>query len=164
MELLILIVKSKNLKSLYYISDFICFFIKKFKTFVFNKQNNQFNKKNFSILKSPHVHKTAQEQFKQVSYKKNYLVLCLNSTKFKIIFTLKKLVTNFYDINLNFNLFLFKLKFYSNFLGLNNFYFILANKNYSNNFYNKNFNFYYLKKFKIFNFIKLLNFLGIFLK
>ena len=80
---------SKNKKSL---DETFLFFnnIKILKKFFFKKRKKQF----FTILKSPHINKTAQEQFEILTYSRQ---LTLHTTKsLKFIFFLKKI---------NFNLF-----------------------------------------------------------
>ena len=110
--------KSKNLKS---IKMFLRYFYRLNTMFSDNikvKQNNKLIKKvSFSILKSPHVNKSSQEQFELKMYN---TFLIINTTNYlKLLVCLKLLLINFFpDVGL-------KIQF-------------LVNENYLNNFHFKN--------------------------
>lgn len=95
-----ILVKSKNLKSLLKNLNLIYnFFNKK----LLNLNNKTLFKKlkfKTSLLKSPHVNKTAQQHFNYKIYKTNYFFNLYN--KNKILFLLKNNFLNiFHDINTN---------------------------------------------------------------
>lgn len=82
-------ISSKDKKSL---NSFLKFFIiiKKKIPYLTIKNFPQLNKKNFiTVLKSPHVNKSAQEQFEFKFYSKGFLISTINYKKF--IYVLKKL-------------------------------------------------------------------------
>jgi ribosomal protein S10 len=90
-----LLVKSKNEKSL---EKFVDFFIKQMKT-KFNSApvviNVQTSKKIVTLLKSPHVNKTAQEHFESRTFTKKILIDCSYSAK--DFFLLKKLLNGLFQ-------------------------------------------------------------------
>ena len=97
---------SKNYKSL---KNFVYFFSndKLFqKLRIFNIQINskkQLNKKVFTILKSPHVNKSAQEQFEIKTYKKR-LKLFVPQMLIFLIFLKKLKLNSFTDIKFKLNI------------------------------------------------------------
>ena len=107
-------IRSKNLNSL---NKFLKIlnnekFLKKLqiKFFKIIHKSNK-NKKVLTILKSPHVNKSAQEQFEHVTYKKN--VICFIEQPFLFILVLKLLrFRHFSDISIliKFNLDIIKAK------------------------------------------------------
>lgn len=94
-------IQSKNLKSL---NKFLMIlnnenFFKKLhiKFFKIMHKSNK-TKKVLTILKSPHVNKSAQEQFEHITYKKN--VICFSEQPFLFILVLKSLrFKHFSDIS-----------------------------------------------------------------
>lgn len=105
MKLYYLTVLSKNLKSL---TSFFKFLYKFFKVLDISAVKKYLRRKNtkqvFTILKSPHVNKTAQEQFESRKYRKNIIVYPLNSPadKVKLLLFFKKLKNScFSGIKLN---------------------------------------------------------------
>lgn len=92
-------------------------------------KNSITTKKVITLLKAPHVYKTAQEQFEFRNYKKNYNLLVTNYKKFLIL--LKKIKLNrFPDIKIQLS---FKIQKFNNYSLLNNFilnnfkYFVIKN-------------------------------------
>lgn len=105
---------SKNKKSNYYLYLLIFGYIKN----LLKKINlNKNSKTKFSILKSPHVHKKAQQQIEQNYYKKRILFVLFENEKLFVI--LKKLFSStFQDLAINYSFiheskkyFLFNMKF-----------------------------------------------------
>ena len=102
-----LIVSSRNKKS---IINFEQFFFKVIK-FNFNILNRFLRKKKrrkvFTILKSPHVNKIAQEQFEYKTYSQKYIIYFSNSSQFLLFF--KKLKKHLFpDLEFKLNIFLHK--------------------------------------------------------
>ena len=104
-------------KSLYSLNVFLIFFLKllnskKLKVKVFKKiKINSKHQKNFTVLKSPHVNKTAQEQFKTEIFNYNIYFFSLQSEK--ILLILKKLNNSlFHDINIKLKVSIDKKKKY----------------------------------------------------
>jgi ribosomal protein S10 len=102
---LALTIKCKNKKTLYYLSLFISNFFTKYLT----KNKKAFKNKNkFTLLKSPHVHKSAQHEFKQFMYKKQFLFVLFDT---KILVMLKKIFSySFQDINKKYDFFIKTVK------------------------------------------------------
>ena len=72
MHIISIIIYSNSLKSLSYFTSFFNFVFKKFfKNFIIKNFFKKLYKNKTSVLKSPHVHKNAQEQFYKKLYKKN---------------------------------------------------------------------------------------------
>ena len=138
-----LTITSKNKKTLLIFANFLKKFLKNsFKKIKFNKTLTV----KTTLLKSPHVHKTAQEHFQYKNYKKTILLRYLNL--FQITIFLKKLSTCiFYDAKI-------KTHYFSQpkitILNLKNFYFNLKKH-------------YFYKKTKIYFFFNVLNFNGLIL-
>nr|YP_010139035.1 ribosomal protein S10 [Lithodesmium undulatum]QQJ94643.1 ribosomal protein S10 [Lithodesmium undulatum] len=95
-------ISSKHLDT---VNDFVIFFfklvnLKNLKLKIFKKfKNTSKKKKTFTVLKSPHVNKTAQEQFKSEIFSYNIYFYSLQLPK--ILFILKKINTSlFQDLNL----------------------------------------------------------------
>lgn len=93
---LIINTECKNKKSIFYFSLLII----KFLDNVLKKHTKSIkNTSKFTLLRSPHVHKSAQHEFKQQVYKKQYLfVFCDNK---KLIFLKKLFFFYFQDIRKN---------------------------------------------------------------
>ena len=92
---------SKNKKSLgIFIKVFKIFFEKKqFKTKFKTKKL-----KRITLLKSPHVHKKAQEHFETKTYRQSFFINLLNIKKFLLLF--KKFIrSSFYDLRIIINFF-----------------------------------------------------------
>lgn len=77
---------SKNYNSLSSFNEFIS---NKLYNFKFTKTNRQINKTVITVLKSPHVNKTAQERFYSDYFTKNFVVKSTNP--YIILFVLKVL-------------------------------------------------------------------------
>ena len=90
---------SKNKKSNYYLYLLIFGYIEN----ILKKINqNKNSKTKFSVLKSPHVHKTSQEQVEENYYKKRILFVLFNNIKLLIVF--KKLFgCTFQDFAINYS-------------------------------------------------------------
>ena len=140
-------IRSKNLKS---INNFLRFLENEK---IFNKLRLKFfkvlsktktKKKILTILKSPHVNKTAQEQFESRLYKRN--LLCFTEQPFLILLIFK----------------IFRFKYFSDIHILIKFRSNLVD---SEKFLKQNINFYFynLKKKKIIDYLKFLEITGEFL-
>jgi ribosomal protein S10 len=91
-----LIINSKNKKSLL---KFNTFLTKELFTVINKNLKIKSTKKTITLLTSPHVNKTAQEQFEYTTYYSKILVNIPNFRKFLIF--MKKIQTNiFSDINM----------------------------------------------------------------
>ena len=89
-----LIIKSKNKKSIFYLLHVINKFTKNEKIKILSKA---LKTKRFTVLKSPHVNKTAQEQFESNSFLLNIQINSFDILKFLIM--IKNIQNNFcYDI------------------------------------------------------------------
>jgi ribosomal protein S10 len=155
-------VESKNKKSIF---NFLNFFKsvtkKKIKSRIQKKRFQKQKYKKITLLKSPHVHKSAQTQFECRIYKKQMLIVLFCALDF-LVLTKKLLNYSFYDIKITINFFFQKKK--SNFLSLTDFY-LNNKKSYSNNFtYDNNSHFWYVKTFKTYHFISILRTAGVVLK
>lgn len=113
-----LTVKSKNKKTLQVFTNFVKIFIKnKFKKIKFNNETII----KTTLLKSPHVHKKAQEHFQFKIYKKTILLHYFNLVE--INFFLKRVLGNtFHDIKLKIDFFL-QANVNLQILNFNHFYF-----------------------------------------
>lgn len=85
-----LIIKSKNNKSIFYLLNIFDKFIKNKKVMVKSKV---LKIKRFSVLKSPHVNKTAQEQFSINSF--SICIQIASSDILKFLIFLKNIQNNF---------------------------------------------------------------------
>lgn len=91
-------ISSKNLKSLKLFTSFILKLVNNnkliSKTLIknFQKKNKQ---KIFTVLKSPHVNKTAQTQFEYTLYKRQFTIF--TNSSFKFIFFLKYFQENIFS-------------------------------------------------------------------
>lgn len=154
MQLLSFVIESNNKKSICNFIKFLNFVIKN--KFQKNKPKNK-EKITINLLKSPHVHKNAQEQFKINKFKQNIFVFLPKFNINKILVKLKIIfVFFFHDIKLKINYFVcLKLKKKLSFLNLS--FFFLNSKS-----FNKTFSFN--KKNKTYCYLKLLNITGNILK
>lgn len=166
MQIISIFICFKSLKSFYYFVNFLNIFLKKFfKNFIIKNFFTKFTKAKISILKSPHVHKNSQEQFYKKFYKKKLVIILLNSIQLKFFVILKKILKfAFYDFVLQIQTFTFKFNFdvvLQKLLNLN--YFCLFEKKNCSNFLflNNTKYLFFFKKVKIYNYIKVLNLLGI---
>jgi ribosomal protein S10 len=155
-------IKSKNKKSIF---NFLSFFKsvtkKKIKSRIQKKRLQKKKYKKITLLKSPHVHKSAQTQFECRIYKNQISIVLLNTFDFLIL--IKKLLNcSFYDIKITVNFFLKERKQKPVFLNLTSFY-LNHRKNYSNNLISKS-NFWHVKKFKTYWFMSTLRTAGVVLK
>lgn len=92
-------VSSKNKKSLNLFLKFLSLVKIKIPCLVVSSFPKINKKKFLTVLKSPHVNKTAQEQFEFKFYSKKFLVLPLQHKKF--IYIIKKINSHsFFDINI----------------------------------------------------------------
>lgn len=83
---------SKNKKLNYYLYLLIFGYMQN----ILKKINlNKNEKTKFSVLKSPHVHKTSQQQIEESYYKKKILFVLFNNVKLLIVF--KKLFSSTYQ-------------------------------------------------------------------
>lgn len=120
---IIIDIQSKNLNSL---NNFIEFLILKNKTLNYIKKirHLQTKKSFFTVLKSPHVNKTAQEQFEYKLYKKKIKIY--STQIFLFLIFLKKIKINlFSDLNFKIQLIINKkisLKKNKNKLNIDNFF------------------------------------------
>ena len=90
---------SKNKKSNYYLYLLIFGYIKN----VLKKINvNKNSKTKFSVLKSPHVHKKAQQQIEENYYKKKILFVLFENEKLFLILK-KSFSTTFQDLAINYS-------------------------------------------------------------
>jgi hypothetical protein len=106
---------SKNKKLNYYLYMLIFGYMEN----ILKKINvNKNSKTKFSVLKSPHVHKTSQQQVEEKYYKKKILFVLFNNVKLLIVF--KKLFSStFQDLGIKYSFiherrhghFLFDIKF-----------------------------------------------------
>jgi ribosomal protein S10 len=157
--------KSKNKKSIY---NFLNFFKsvtkKKTKSRIQKKRLQKKKYKRITLLKSPHVHKSAQTQFESRIYKKQILIVLFGTSDF-LIMAKSLLNWSFYDIKITINFFFKGRRQKLYFLSLADFYF-KQKKNYSNNFiYQSNRGpLWHVKKFKTYQFISLLRVAGAVLK
>jgi ribosomal protein S10 len=155
-------IKSKNKKSIF---NFLSFFKsvnkKKIKSRIQKKTLKKKRSKKITLLKSPHVHKSAQTQFECRIYKNQISIVLLDTFDFLII--IKKLLNcSFYDIKITINFFFKERKQRPAFLNLTDFYFN-HRKSYSNNPIKKS-NFWHVKKFKTYWFFSVLRTAGVVLK
>lgn len=161
MLIIIINVYSKNKNSLNNFLTLLSNFIKKSKAIIYKEKLQKQKKTKLTILKSPHVHKSAQEQFEYRIYKQQVLVFLLNPSQL-LVFLKKVIKFAFYNIKIVVNYFLLnKHKNLSKFLNLNN-YFLNLKSNYSNDFFlkKKRSDLFFIKKFKSYSFLKILNFVG----
>lgn len=168
MQFFLINIKSKSFKSLSNFLKFIIFYFNKITKTLIKKLKFQKLKKNkFSLLKSPHVHKKAQEHLEQLIYKKKILIIFFNLPAVMFFLFFKKLLDfSFFEVTLKLKYFVFKsnLKFLLRFLNLNNLI-LLGNKTfYSNKFFLNKIIFYKNKNFKIYSFLKSLNIIGLIYK
>jgi ribosomal protein S10 len=158
-------IESKNKKSIF---NFLNFFKsvaqKKFKSQIQKKRLYKQKYKKITLLKSPHVHKSAQTQFECRIYKKQISIALFSALDFLIL--IKKLLNySFYDIKMSVNFYFKGYKQRPGFLSLTDFYFN-CNKSYSNVITgkgNKSY-FWYVKKFKSYHYISILRTAGVVLK
>ena len=167
MYFLLIVVGSKNLKSINFFIKFLNFSLKKItKVFVKKQIIQKLNKIKMSVLKSPHVHKTAQTQFYQRLYQQKILFLSFCFVQLVFFLTIKKVFTvSFYDVFLKFKCFVFKFKTKNNifqFLNFKNIFLNFKNRysNYSYNSKNNNL-FFCFKNMKICYYLKKINLVGI---
>jgi ribosomal protein S10 len=155
-------IKSKNKKSiLRFLSFFKSVIIKKIKSRIQKKRLQKKKYKKITLLKSPHVHKSAQTQFECRIYKNQMSLVLLDAFDFFIL--IKRLLNySFYDIKVTINFFFKERKQKPAFLSLSDFFFN-HKKNYSNNFTYKS-NFWHVKKFKTYWFISALQTTGVVLQ
>jgi ribosomal protein S10 len=154
MEIFSITVYSKNKKSLNIFLNFLNFFIKnKVKKIKFNAKKL----KKTTLLKSPHVHKSAQEQFEYRIYKKIIWVTSFSVPQW-VIFFKKSFKKSFYDLKITVNYSLVKKK-YKIVKILNFKYFNLNSEKYVFKVGCKNLHFE--KKLKTYKFLKFLNFNGL---
>ena len=88
---------SVNKNSIKRLSNFILFKIKnlsKTQIYVSNILNKKPNIKKFTVLKSPHVNKTAQEQFEIRSYEKTMEIYCYQNIF--VLFLIKRFSNNLF--------------------------------------------------------------------
>jgi ribosomal protein S10 len=172
MQILLITVCANSIKSFFIYQNFLKFCFKKVIHVSLNcKILQKFNKKKISLLKSPHVHKSAQEHFNQKLHKQKFLFFLDYNSYVKLFFLLKKLLNfSFYDVNIKIKSLFYKLEIcnYQKFLSLNNYCFILNDKKYCNKFSVKTSKkkgfIYCLKKIIVWKFLKLLNLIGNLLK
>lgn len=152
---------SKNSKSVYKLLNFFKSLTKKtIKTIIFNKKIQKQKKLVNTLLKSPHVHKIAQEKFEYRLYKRKIILTLTNPGLFLIL--LKKVLNfGFFDLKILINYYLFKIFFkeITRFFNVNNFYFLYFHFFYNNSYFI--INFLYKKRFKTYNFLNLLRIKGI---
>jgi ribosomal protein S10 len=155
-------IKSKNKKSM---SDFLSFF----KSITEQKMKGRIHKtklqrksyKKITLLKSPHVHKSAQTQFECRIYKTEMSIALFNTLNF-LMLTKKLLNCSFYDIRITINFFLKKeYEQKSAFISLTDIYFNHKTK-YSNNLIAKDNNsyFWHVRKFKTYQLVSALRTTG----
>jgi hypothetical protein len=144
-------IKSKNKNSLINFLLFLyIFLLNNKKTIIFNK-TNYISK--LTLLKSPHVFKSAQHQFELKIYYTQILLFLNKKNNFIIL--LKKIIKNlFHDIKINFNFLINNNKFYF----ITDFY--LKFRTFFSNFFFKCKNNSILNKCNIYYFLKLFNFIG----
>jgi len=152
MQILLLIIQSKNKKSLDNFFNFLTFYVEK--KLKIKKTKKQKIVKT-TLLKSPHVHKSAQEHFEYRLHKRQILIFLFEMGQFVVF--IKKIVNfSFYDVKIVVNHFLhIKHKKTLKFFCLTNFCLSLSKKH---NYY------YHKKKIKTYSFLKLLNITGTLLK
>jgi ribosomal protein S10 len=159
------IIKSKNKKSIFNFLKFFKGVTKKvIKSRLQKKRLQEKRYKRITLLKSPHVHKSAQTQFESRIYKKQIVITLLGALNFLIV--IKKLLNySFYDLKITINFFLKGRKQKPAFLSLTDFYFN-HKKKYSNNFIGKNNQVFlwHVRKFKTYQFVNLLQTAGVVLK
>ena len=158
-------VKSKNKKSIFnFLNFFKSVLTKKIKSRIQKKRFQKQQYKRITLLKSPHVHKSAQTQFESRIYKKQILIALFGRPNFFIL--IKKLLNySFYDIKITINFLFEKPKQKPALLSLADFYFS-HNTSYSNNFTckdNKSY-FWHVRKFKTYHFLSVLRTVGVILK
>jgi ribosomal protein S10 len=155
-------IKSKNKKSMF---NFLSFFKdvskQKMKSRIQKKRLQKKNYKRITLLKSPHVHKSAQTQFECRIYKTEISIALSNTVNFLIL--MKKLLNrSFYDIKITLNFF-FKGEGKQKpvLISLTDFYFN-HRKKYSNNLIaNDDYgNLWHVKKFKTYQFASMLRTAG----
>lgn len=151
-------IECKNKKSIFYFSLLIIKFLDKI--LITHKKSFK-NSYKFTLLRSPHVHKSAQHEFKQQLYKKQYLFVFCNSKK--LIYLKKLFFFYFQDVKKNCT-FLFTTKNYLlsyKFLKLQTLNIILfKNNNSSSLFLMQLKKEKYIKFTKLKNYFKLLNLEG----
>jgi ribosomal protein S10 len=151
-------IESKNKKSIF---NFLSFFKrlteKKTKSRIKKKRLQKKRYTKITLLKSPHVHKSAQTQFEFRIYKTQVSIILL--TAFDFLLAIKKLLGfSFYDLKITINFFFKERKQRPGFLSLTDFH-INNSKSYSNNFRNKSY-FWHVRKFKTYWFISALRTAG----
>jgi ribosomal protein S10 len=157
-------VKSKNKKSIF---NFFSFFKsvteKKIKSLIKKKRVKKQKYKRITLLKSPHVHKSAQTQFECRIYKKQMSITLFNALSFLI--PIKQLLNySFYDIKITINFFFKGCKQKLAFLSLTDFNFDCI-KSYSNSHTPRDTsNLWHVRKFKTYHFISVLRATGVVLK
>jgi ribosomal protein S10 len=157
-------IKSKNKKSIFNFLSFLKSVAKKkIKSGIKKKRVQKQKHKKITLLKSPHVHKSAQTQFECRIYKTQTLIILFNALNF--LMPIKRLLNySFYDIKITVNFFFKGCKQKLAFLSLTDFYFDYK-KSYSNNFTPKNSNYlWHVRKFKTYHFISVLRTTGVVLK
>jgi ribosomal protein S10 len=158
-------IKSKNKKSIFnFLNFFKSVMKKKIKSRIQKKRLQKQKYKKITLLKSPHVHKSAQTQFECRIYKKQISIVLFGGLAFLIL--IKKLLhCSFYDIKITINFFFKERKQKPNFLSLTDFYFN-NKKSYSNNFINKvnSSYFWHVNIFKTYHFISTLRTTGVVLR
>jgi ribosomal protein S10 len=158
-------IKSKNKKSIFSFLNFFESVTKKtIKSRIQKKRLQKQKYKKITLLKSPHVHKSAQTQFESRVYKKQISIVLFGALEFLVL--IKKLLnSSFYDTKITIN-FLFKeRKQKLNFLSLTDFYFNHI-KIYSNSLIDKrNYSyFWHVKTFKTYHFFSTLRTAGVILR
>jgi ribosomal protein S10 len=155
-------VESKNKKSIF---NFLNFFESvtgdTIKSRIQKKRSKKQKYKKITLLKSPHVHKSAQTQFESRVYKKEILIVLFCAFDF-LILTKKLLNYSFYDIKITINFFFKGCNQKPNFLSLTDLHFNHI-KSYSNNLTYKGNNsyFWYVKTFKTYHFFSTLRTAGV---
>lgn len=165
MQLFLISIKSKSFKSLSSFLKFIVFYLNKITKILIKKFNfRKLKKTKFSLLKSPHVHKKAQEHLEQRIYKKKILIIFFNLPALAFFLFFKKLLDfSFFEVALKIKYFVFKsnLNFLLRFLNLNNLMLLNNKPLYSNKFFLNKIIFYKNKNIKIYCFLKSLNIIGL---
>jgi hypothetical protein len=87
---LLLKVECKNKKSIFYLSLYLT---KMFDNLLIKHKSGLKSTLKFSILRSPHVHKSSQHEFRQRVFKKQFVFYIFNSD---VLVYLKKLFLNFF--------------------------------------------------------------------
>ena len=133
---LVLKIYSKNKNSYKKILNFLKILTKKLKMFPIYvyKLDKKNKKKKFTVLKSPHVNKTAQEQFEIRKYESRLEIYSYSNIF--LLFALKRITKMLYkDVNIKFKIFYDNLKF-SKFLksnyNTNSIYFTTTDRKFKN--------------------------------